>query len=110
MRVIYHNRSKLDAAVEGELSARWVEKDALLRDSDHLVIVVPYSAGVAPSGRARPEARADEADRDAEPTSRALAASSTTRRSAQGAGRETPHRGPLGSMCSRASLPCTPTC
>jgi len=44
MHVIYHNRSRLDASIEGELGARWVEKDALLRDSDHLVIVVPYSA------------------------------------------------------------------
>jgi glyoxylate/hydroxypyruvate/2-ketogluconate reductase len=44
MRVIYHNRSKLDDRVERELGARWVEKDALLRESDHLVIVVPYSA------------------------------------------------------------------
>jgi glyoxylate/hydroxypyruvate/2-ketogluconate reductase len=44
MRVIYHNRSKLDGAIESELGARWVEKEALLRESDHLVIVVPYSA------------------------------------------------------------------
>jgi glyoxylate/hydroxypyruvate/2-ketogluconate reductase len=44
MDVIYHNRSRLDASIEAELGARWVEKDALLRESDHLVIVVPYSA------------------------------------------------------------------
>jgi glyoxylate/hydroxypyruvate/2-ketogluconate reductase len=44
MKVIYHNRSKLDAAIEAELGARWVSKEALLRESDHLVIVVPYSA------------------------------------------------------------------
>ena len=44
MKVIYHNRSRLDASIEAELGARRVEKDALLRDSDHLVIVVPYSA------------------------------------------------------------------
>ena len=44
MNVIYHNRSKLDAAIEAELGARWVSKEALLRESDHLVIVVPYSA------------------------------------------------------------------
>jgi gluconate 2-dehydrogenase len=44
MKVVYHNRSKLDAAIEAQLGARWVEKDALLRESDHLVIVVPYSA------------------------------------------------------------------
>ena len=44
MKVIYHNRSKLDAPIEAALGARWVDKDALLRESDHLVIVVPYSA------------------------------------------------------------------
>ncbi|MDQ6628148.1 MAG: D-glycerate dehydrogenase [Pseudomonadota bacterium] len=44
MAVIYHNRSRLDAAVESELGARYVAKDALLAEADHLVIVVPYSA------------------------------------------------------------------
>ena len=44
MGVIYHNRSRLDAAIEAELGARYVSKEALLRESDHLVIVVPYSA------------------------------------------------------------------
>ena len=44
MRVLYHNRSRLDATIEAELGARWVAKDELLRSSDHLVIVVPYSA------------------------------------------------------------------
>ena len=44
MKVIYHNRSQLDAAVEAELGARYVGMDELLRESDHLVIVVPYSA------------------------------------------------------------------
>ena len=44
MPVIYHNRSRLDAAVEQQLGARWVSKNDLLRQADHLVIVVPYSA------------------------------------------------------------------
>ena len=44
MKVLYHNRSKLDAAVETALGAQWVDKETLLRQSDHLVIVVPYSA------------------------------------------------------------------
>ncbi len=44
MKVIYHNRSRLDAAVEAPLGARWVDKATLLRESDHLVIVMPYSA------------------------------------------------------------------
>ena len=43
MPVIYHNRSRLDAATEQALGARWVSKDELLRLADHLVIVVPYS-------------------------------------------------------------------
>jgi gluconate 2-dehydrogenase len=44
MPVIYHNRSRLPAEVEGQLGARWVDKDELLAQADHLVIVVPYSA------------------------------------------------------------------
>ena len=44
MKVIYHNRSQLDAATEAAINARYVAKEALLRESDHLVIVVPYSA------------------------------------------------------------------
>jgi glyoxylate/hydroxypyruvate/2-ketogluconate reductase len=43
MKVIYHNRSKLAPELEAPLSARWVDKDTLLRECDHLVIVVPYS-------------------------------------------------------------------
>ncbi len=44
MPVIYHNRSRLAPELEAPLGARWVEKDELLRQADHLVIVVPYSA------------------------------------------------------------------
>jgi gluconate 2-dehydrogenase len=44
MPVLYHNRSRLDADIETRLGARLVSKEALLRESDHLVIVVPYSA------------------------------------------------------------------
>ena len=44
MRVIYHNRSRLDTAVESALGARYVSKEALLREADHLVLVLPYSA------------------------------------------------------------------
>ncbi|MDT8998667.1 D-glycerate dehydrogenase [Paucibacter sp. APW11] len=43
MKVIYHNRSRLDPALEAPLNARWVEKETLLREADHLIIVVPYS-------------------------------------------------------------------
>jgi gluconate 2-dehydrogenase len=44
MTVLYHNRSRLAAEAEAPLKARWVDKDTLLRECDHLVIVVPYSA------------------------------------------------------------------
>ena len=43
MRVIYHNRSRLDPAIEQPLGARWVDKDTLFRDADHVVLVLPYS-------------------------------------------------------------------
>ena len=44
MQVIYHNRSRLDAATEAECKARYVGKQALLQTADHVVLVVPYSA------------------------------------------------------------------
>ena len=44
MKVIYHNRSRLDAALEAECKASYVSKEALLRTADHLVLVLPYSA------------------------------------------------------------------
>jgi glyoxylate/hydroxypyruvate/2-ketogluconate reductase len=43
MRVSYHNRSRLAPELEAPLGARWVDLQTLLRDSDHLVIVLPYS-------------------------------------------------------------------
>jgi glyoxylate/hydroxypyruvate/2-ketogluconate reductase len=43
MKVVYHNRSRLAHDVEAPLGASWVDKETLLRESDHLVIVVPYS-------------------------------------------------------------------
>ncbi len=44
MPVIYHNRSPLPDDVAGALGARYVARETLLREADHLVIVVPYSA------------------------------------------------------------------
>ncbi len=44
MKVIYHNRSRLPAADESPLGARYVDKATLLREADHLVLVLPYSA------------------------------------------------------------------
>ena len=43
MQVIYHNRSRLDTALEAECKARYVSKEALLKTADHLVLVLPYS-------------------------------------------------------------------
>jgi gluconate 2-dehydrogenase len=43
MKVAYHNRSRLDPAVERQLGARYLSKQDLLREADHLVIVLPYS-------------------------------------------------------------------
>jgi gluconate 2-dehydrogenase len=43
MPVIYHNRSRLAPELEAPIGARWVEKAELLRQADHLVLVVPYS-------------------------------------------------------------------
>ena len=43
MRVIYHNRSRLDAALEAQCKAAYVSKDELLASADHLVLVLPYS-------------------------------------------------------------------
>jgi gluconate 2-dehydrogenase len=44
MPVIYHNRSRLSPEQEAPLKARWVDKISLLREADHLVLVLPYSA------------------------------------------------------------------
>lgn len=44
MDIAYHNRSRLPADTELELGARYLSKDELLRQADHLVLVLPYSA------------------------------------------------------------------
>jgi len=43
MKVIYHNRSRLDAGLEAECKAGYASKEELLRTADHVVLVVPYS-------------------------------------------------------------------
>ncbi len=43
MKVIYHNRSRLAPEQETPLGARYVDKVTLLREADHLVLVLPYS-------------------------------------------------------------------
>ena len=44
MQVLYHNRSRLSPELEAECKARYVDKGTLLREADHVVLVVPYSA------------------------------------------------------------------
>ena len=62
MKVIYHNRSRLPAADEAPIGARYVDNATLLREADHLVLVLPYSAashhaiGAAELGLMKPTA------------------------------------------------------
>jgi gluconate 2-dehydrogenase len=44
MRVIYHNRSRLDADTETACQASYASKPELLQSADHVMLVVPYSA------------------------------------------------------------------
>ena len=43
MRVRYHNRNQLDAATEARLNVSFASKEAILRESDFVVVMVPYS-------------------------------------------------------------------
>jgi len=43
MKVIYHNRSRLDPRLEAECKASYVSKEELLKTADHVVLVVPYT-------------------------------------------------------------------
>lgn len=43
MKVIYHNRSRLAPEIEGALKATHVGKEQLLREADHLMLVLPYT-------------------------------------------------------------------
>jgi gluconate 2-dehydrogenase len=43
MPVIYHNRHRLAADIEQACQARYVDKPALLAQSDHLILVLPYT-------------------------------------------------------------------
>ncbi|TFY98522.1 2-hydroxyacid dehydrogenase [Ramlibacter rhizophilus] len=43
MKVIYHNRSRLTPELESACKARYVGKEELLREADHLVLVLPYT-------------------------------------------------------------------
>lgn len=44
MRVLYHNRTRLDAATEAKLNCEYSQdRDRVLREADFLVVMVPYS-------------------------------------------------------------------
>jgi lactate dehydrogenase-like 2-hydroxyacid dehydrogenase len=43
MRVIYHNRSRVAPEIEAELGAEYLSKEDLLRQADHVVLVLPYT-------------------------------------------------------------------
>ncbi|MFX1734502.1 D-glycerate dehydrogenase [Paraburkholderia sp. A1RI_3L] len=44
MRVVYHNRSRVAPEIEAELNAAYLPKAELLREADHVVLVLPYTA------------------------------------------------------------------
>ncbi len=43
MRVIYHNRSRVAPEIERELNAEYCSKADLLKQADHVVLVLPYT-------------------------------------------------------------------
>jgi gluconate 2-dehydrogenase len=60
MRVLYHNRTRVAENIELELKCTWVTLDELLRQSDFVVLQVPYSPethhliGAAELGKMKP--------------------------------------------------------
>ena len=44
MNVRYHNRTRLDDATESKLNVRYASMEAILAESDFVVVMVPYSA------------------------------------------------------------------
>jgi lactate dehydrogenase-like 2-hydroxyacid dehydrogenase len=43
MQMLYHNRSRVAPEIEAELNAEYRTKEALLREADHVVLVLPYT-------------------------------------------------------------------
>ena len=43
MKVLYHNRNRVDSSIERRINATYVAKDELLRQADFVVLQVPYS-------------------------------------------------------------------
>jgi phosphoglycerate dehydrogenase-like enzyme len=62
MRVLYHNRNRLSSEQEERLGVSWVEKDALLQESDFVVVQTPLTSatrrliGAAEFGRMKSSA------------------------------------------------------
>ncbi|TAL54059.1 D-glycerate dehydrogenase [Pandoraea sp.] len=44
MQVLYHNRSRVPESIEQACKARYVGKEELLRQADHVILVLPYTA------------------------------------------------------------------
>ena len=106
MKVLYHNRSRLDAAIEARLGARHVGKQELLARQRPPGRGRAVQRGVAPPGR-RGRTGADEAGRDAGQHR----ARRCRRRPRAGRGTaRAPHRGGRRSMCSKASRHWRPSC
>ena len=62
MRVLYHNRSRLPAAIEAECRASYVSRESLFAEADHVMLVLPYTrenhhtVGAAELSRMKPTA------------------------------------------------------
>jgi glyoxylate/hydroxypyruvate/2-ketogluconate reductase len=106
MQVIYHNRSRLAPEEEAPLGARYVDKATLLREADHLVLVLPYTPESHHAIGSR-RAGADEAERHAD--QRRARRHRRRRGAGRGAARAA-HRRRRASTCSRASRWCCRRC
>jgi gluconate 2-dehydrogenase len=45
MRILYHSRNQVNANIERQLGAQFVNKDDLLRQADVVMLILPYSPG-----------------------------------------------------------------
>lgn len=43
MNVMYHNRSRLSADLEEACGAHYVDRETLLKEADHIILVMPYT-------------------------------------------------------------------